>query len=118
MIFDCVNQKINILITDLHESIEENKSSFKSCRRWKKHKYIPYSKRDRTDSLETLLNTRFNIIENSMNELLKTKVIIKYFCFYVYTYFEIKECIIQVALIKEPRDEYIKPRNPFLSYNT
>ena len=74
-------------------------TSFKSCRRWKKLNHISYSNmnsdlvklkiksdsvidiniqneiiklKDRMDKLETLCNTRFNIIENSMNELLKT----------------------------------------------
>ena len=30
--------------------------------------------KDRVNSLETLLNTRFNIIDNSINEILKTKL--------------------------------------------
>ena len=37
--------------------------------------------KDRVDNLETILNTRYNIIEKIINELLRTiKVVIKYFC--------------------------------------
>ena len=115
---DCINHdKFNKLITDLHPSIETNTQVLKVVEgEWSSIAYLSQNMnsdlvkvkvkndvvididiqneiirlKDRVDTLETLLNTRFNIIEISINELLKTtlqKLWSNTFVFYFHTFF-------------------------------
>ena len=116
--FDCINNdKFSKLITALHESIETNTQDLKVVEGeicsityliQKMNSDLVKLEvksgvvtdidiqneivrlKDRMSNLETVFNTRFNIIENSINELLKTilQKLLDFHCF-LYTYFYI-----------------------------